>query len=288
MAQNDTHVALIILTTQMWGGIIGGKNFFGPNFVFLCLWRQHPFLHKTKGPTQNPISPTPPPPPPSAGVHVTPPPPPQSNFQVALGEQINQTIGRQWTTTKQNNGIHLIEKTASSGGACQGGVGPVAVGRAGTFMVIAGPLLESSARASLVRPTMSSSVTSSPAGPPGRAPSVPGGPASRPRGTAAAFAAARSFVRVGDCVASGAGADLGLAAPAALGLAACRAANTRCLGECLVAWEGLWTAIAGTPASIAEAMLRRAASLSWAARALEASTAAVKAAMRTAEEGSRL
>ena len=64
MAQNDTHVALIILTTQMWGGgggIIGGKNFFGPNLVFLCLWRQHPFLHKTKGPTRNPISPTPPP-----------------------------------------------------------------------------------------------------------------------------------------------------------------------------------------------------------------------------------
>ena len=87
MAQNDTHVALIILTTQMLGGggIIGGKNFFGPNFVFLRLWRQHPFLHKTKGPTRNPISP--PPPPPSAGVHVTPPPPPpppQSNFQVAL------------------------------------------------------------------------------------------------------------------------------------------------------------------------------------------------------------
>ena len=89
MAQNDTHVALIILTTQMWGGgIIGGKNFFGPNFVFLCLWRQHPFLHKTKGPTRNPISPTPPPPPPSAGVRVTPPPPPpppQNNIQVAQG-----------------------------------------------------------------------------------------------------------------------------------------------------------------------------------------------------------
>ena len=53
------------------GGIIGGKNFFGPNFVFLCLWRQDPFLDKTKGPTRNPISLTPPP---SAGVHVTPPP----------------------------------------------------------------------------------------------------------------------------------------------------------------------------------------------------------------------
>ena len=80
MAQNDTHVALIILTTQMWGGgggIIGGKNFFGPNFVFLCLWRQHPFLNKTKGPTRNPISPTPPPPSPSAGVHVIPPPSPR-------------------------------------------------------------------------------------------------------------------------------------------------------------------------------------------------------------------
>ena len=82
MAQNDTHVALIILTTQMWGGgIIGGKNFFGPKFVFLRLRRQHSFLHRTKGPTRNPISPTPPPP--SAGVHVTPHPPPQSNFQVA-------------------------------------------------------------------------------------------------------------------------------------------------------------------------------------------------------------
>ena len=85
MAQNDTHVALIILTTQMWGGgggIIGGKNFFGPKFVFLPLRRQHSFLHKTKEPTRNPISPTLPPP--SAGVHVAspPPPPPQSNFQV--------------------------------------------------------------------------------------------------------------------------------------------------------------------------------------------------------------
>ena len=43
--------------------------------MFLCLWRQHPFLHKTKGPTRNPISPTPSPP--SAGVHVNPPPPPR-------------------------------------------------------------------------------------------------------------------------------------------------------------------------------------------------------------------
>ena len=83
MAQNDTHVALIILTAQMWGGGLLVEKNFGPKFVFWRLWRQHPFLHKTKGPTRNPISPTPPPPPPSAGVHAPPPPPPQSNFQVA-------------------------------------------------------------------------------------------------------------------------------------------------------------------------------------------------------------
>ena len=84
MAQNDTHVALIILTTQMWvrggGGGYWCINLFGTNFVFLRLWRPHPFLQKTKGPTRNPGSPTPPPP--SADVHV--PPPPQSNFQVAF------------------------------------------------------------------------------------------------------------------------------------------------------------------------------------------------------------
>ena len=84
MAQIDTHVALIILTTQMWGGGGGGQGIIGGNNfrTKFCVRRQHLFLHKTKGPTRNPISPTPPPP--SAGVHVTPPPPPpQSNFQVA-------------------------------------------------------------------------------------------------------------------------------------------------------------------------------------------------------------
>ena len=85
MAQNDTHVALTILTTQMWGGggIIGGKNFFGAKFVFLRLQHQHPFLDKAKGPTQNPISPTPPL---LRRASMSPPPPPplQSNFQVAL------------------------------------------------------------------------------------------------------------------------------------------------------------------------------------------------------------
>ena len=65
------------------GGIIGGKNFFRANFVFLRLWRQHPFLQKTKGSTRNPFSPTSPPPL-LRRTSMSPPPPLQSNFQVAL------------------------------------------------------------------------------------------------------------------------------------------------------------------------------------------------------------
>ena len=73
-AQHDPHVALTILTTRLWGGgeCFGGQNVFGPTFVFR---RQHPVLHKTKGPARKPIS-LPSPPPPSAGVRAPPPPPP--------------------------------------------------------------------------------------------------------------------------------------------------------------------------------------------------------------------
>ena len=91
MAQNDTHVALIILTTQMWGGeITGGNNFFGPKFVFLRLRRQHPLLHKTKGPTRNPISPTHPPS--FGGRPCHPPPPPRRAIfrPPSLTKQINR------------------------------------------------------------------------------------------------------------------------------------------------------------------------------------------------------
>ena len=83
MAQNDTHVALIILTTQMWeggGGLLVEKTFSGQNFVFLHLRRQQPFLHKTKGPTRNPISPTPPPSFGGRPCQPPPPPPPAEQF----------------------------------------------------------------------------------------------------------------------------------------------------------------------------------------------------------------
>ena len=61
MAQNDPHVALIILTTHMRGKFFREKKFSGPKFVFRRLWWQHPSLHKTKGPARKPISGTPPP-----------------------------------------------------------------------------------------------------------------------------------------------------------------------------------------------------------------------------------
>ena len=51
------------------------KLFRAKFFVFLHLWRQHPFLHKTKGQTRNPISPTPPPS--FGGRPCHPPPPPR-------------------------------------------------------------------------------------------------------------------------------------------------------------------------------------------------------------------
>ena len=89
MAQNDTHVALIILTTQMWGGGGGDywwKKLFRAKILCSCLRRQHPLLHKTKGPTRNPISPTPPL---LRRASMSPPPPPPaeqfSGRQIAQG-----------------------------------------------------------------------------------------------------------------------------------------------------------------------------------------------------------
>ena len=116
MAQNDTHVALIILTTQMWGGLLVEKTFSGQNLcscAFGANIRSYtkqrarhgtPFLHPPPPPLAGVhVTPPPPsagvhvtPPPPSAGVHVNPPPPSasvhvtppsQSNLQVALRER---------------------------------------------------------------------------------------------------------------------------------------------------------------------------------------------------------
>ena len=85
MAQNDTHIALIILTTQMWGGeLLVEKTFSGQICVPVPL-APTSVLTQNKGPDTEPHFSNPPPLP-SAGVHVNPPPrAPQSNFQVAQG-----------------------------------------------------------------------------------------------------------------------------------------------------------------------------------------------------------
>ena len=79
MAQNDTHVALIILTTQMGGGIIGGKNLFRAKFCVPLPSAPTSVLTQNKGPDAEPHFANPHPPP-SAGIHVTPPPPPAEQF----------------------------------------------------------------------------------------------------------------------------------------------------------------------------------------------------------------
>ena len=92
MAQNDTHVALIILTTQIRGG--GGGDYWWKKKLCSCAFganirsytKQHgtPFLQ---------------PPPPSFGgrsCHPPPPPPPQSNFQVALVKGVKNLSDTVW------------------------------------------------------------------------------------------------------------------------------------------------------------------------------------------------
>ena len=76
MAQNDTHVALIILTTQMWGEkLLVEKTFSGQNLCSCAFGANIRSYTKQRARHGTPFHQ--PPPSPSAGVHVTPPPPPR-------------------------------------------------------------------------------------------------------------------------------------------------------------------------------------------------------------------
>ena len=70
MAQNDTHIALIILTTQIWGG--GGdywwKKLFRAKICVPAPLAPTSVLTQNKGPDTEPHFSNPPPPP-SAGFH---------------------------------------------------------------------------------------------------------------------------------------------------------------------------------------------------------------------------
>ena len=88
MAQNDTHVALIILITQTWRGgkLLVEKKFSGQILCSCALGANIRSYTKQRARHGTPFLQPPPPPPPSAGVHVTPPPAEQFSgcFQVAL------------------------------------------------------------------------------------------------------------------------------------------------------------------------------------------------------------
>ena len=84
MAQNDTHVALIILTTQMWGGKLLVEKFFRAKFCVPVPLAPTSVLTQNKGPDTEPHFSNPPPLLRRASMSPPPPPPPRSNFQVAL------------------------------------------------------------------------------------------------------------------------------------------------------------------------------------------------------------
>ena len=81
MAQNNTHIALIILTTQMWGGKLLVEKTFSGQILCSCAFGAN-IRSYTKQRARHRTPFLQPPTPPSAGVHVI--PPPQSNHQVAL------------------------------------------------------------------------------------------------------------------------------------------------------------------------------------------------------------
>ena len=84
MAQNDTHVALIILTTQMWGGkLLVEKTFSGQIFCVPVPLAPTSVLTQNKGPDTEPHFSNPPLPLLRRASMSPLPPPPQSNFQVA-------------------------------------------------------------------------------------------------------------------------------------------------------------------------------------------------------------
>ena len=113
MAQNDTHLALIILTTQMWGGKLLVKKIFGPNFCVPAPSAPTSVLTQNKGPDTEPHFSNPPPP--SAGVHVPPPPPRRAIFRLPC--QCTQEASEQ--PPSPHSPGHSRHRIASMGSAAE-------------------------------------------------------------------------------------------------------------------------------------------------------------------------
>ena len=105
MAQNDTHVALIILTTQMWGGgggLLVEKTFSG-QILCSCALGANIRSYTKQGPNTEPHFSNPPPLLRRASMS-PPPPPPTEQFQVALAaincqHCINGSPSTSWFST---------------------------------------------------------------------------------------------------------------------------------------------------------------------------------------------
>ena len=87
MAQNDTHVALISLTTQMWWGgeLLVEKTFSGQKFCVPAPSPPTSVLTQNKGPDTEPHFSNPPPLLRRASMSAPPPPPPAEQFSGCLG-----------------------------------------------------------------------------------------------------------------------------------------------------------------------------------------------------------
>ena len=82
MAQNDTHVALIILTTQMWGGKLLVEKTFSGQILCSCAFGANIRSYTKQRARHGTPFLQPPPPPPSCGGRPCqpPPPPPAEQF----------------------------------------------------------------------------------------------------------------------------------------------------------------------------------------------------------------
>ena len=87
MAQNDTHVALIILTTQIWGGKLLVEKTFSGQILCSCAFRANIRSYTKQRARHGTPFLQPAPLPPSAGVHVT-PPPPAEQFSGCQGAEV--------------------------------------------------------------------------------------------------------------------------------------------------------------------------------------------------------
>ena len=116
MAQNDTHVAMIILSTQMWGGeLLEEKTFSGQNLCSCAFGANIRSYTKQRARHGTPF--LQPPHPLLRRASMSPPPPPQSNFQAAqswCSRGYAMNILDEVPRIHRSLGIHIYRPTSKS------------------------------------------------------------------------------------------------------------------------------------------------------------------------------